>query len=71
MLAYPYGEDCAVTGGYVYRGTALPELRGRYLYGDFCSGVNRWQTVVLADTRLFSAASLRMTAVNWSRSITP
>ena len=28
--------NCAITGGYVYRGTTLP-LEGRYLYGDFCT----------------------------------
>lgn len=32
------GEECAVTGGYVYRGAAMPELAGRFIYGDFCSG---------------------------------
>ncbi len=29
---------CAVVGGLVYRGSAIPALQGQYLYGDFCSG---------------------------------
>ncbi len=29
---------CAVTGGYVYRGAAIPALRGWYVYGDYCGG---------------------------------
>lgn len=32
------GQPCSVIGGYVYRGSAIPWLRGVYLYGDFCSG---------------------------------
>jgi glucose/arabinose dehydrogenase len=30
--------DCAVIGGYVYRGEAVPALAGKYVFGDYCSG---------------------------------
>ncbi|HET7038729.1 MAG TPA: PQQ-dependent sugar dehydrogenase, partial [Gemmatimonadales bacterium] len=36
VIDYGHDEGCAVTGGYVYRGTALPILYGRYLYSDYC-----------------------------------
>jgi glucose/arabinose dehydrogenase len=39
VAVYTHDDGCSVTGGYVYQGTALPRLQGRYLYGDFCSGV--------------------------------
>ena len=37
---FEYGHDrgCSVTGGYVYRGAALPAEQGRYVFGDYCSG---------------------------------
>ena len=39
VAQYTHDDGCSVTGGYVYQGTGLARLRGRYLYGDFCSGV--------------------------------
>jgi glucose/arabinose dehydrogenase len=38
IVQYPHGAECSVTGGYVYRGAALPEWQGIYFYGDYCSG---------------------------------
>jgi glucose/arabinose dehydrogenase len=33
------GGSCSVTGGYVYRGRTVAAARGRYFYGDYCSGI--------------------------------
>lgn len=41
VAEYTRNDGCSVTGGHVYRGQALPEWQGVYLYGDFCSG-NIW-----------------------------
>jgi len=51
-----YGRDtgCSITGGYVYRGSALPELVGSYLYGDYCSNrvfSFRWTGGAIEDLR--------------------
>jgi glucose/arabinose dehydrogenase len=37
VAQYPHSEGCSITGGYVYRG-ANEALRGRYIYGDYCTG---------------------------------
>jgi len=38
VAQYSHSQGCSVTGGYVYRGSNAA-LRGRYIYGDYCSGI--------------------------------
>ena len=55
---YNHSQGCAVTGGFVYRGSAIPALVGTYLYADYCSGIiwgakrvnGTWTTRVLLSS---------------------
>lgn len=38
LVEYNHDDGCSITGGYVYRGAAIPELVGTYFYGDYCEG---------------------------------
>jgi glucose/arabinose dehydrogenase len=38
VAEYRHNEGCSVIGGFVYRGTTHPTLRGHYVFADFCTG---------------------------------
>ena len=48
VVEYSHSEGCSITGGYVYRGSAMPAWQGVYFYGDYCSG-NVWGLIHTAD----------------------
>jgi len=50
--------DCAIIGGYVYRGSAIKSLSGAYLYGDECTGEIR--ALVRSGGRLTQHADLHL-----------
>jgi glucose/arabinose dehydrogenase len=51
VLEYDHGDGISITGGFVYRGTAIPDLIGKYVFGDLALR----GSPVRADGRLFYA----------------
>lgn len=56
ILEYGHSEGCSVTGGHVYRGSAVPDLVGWYVYADWCGGWIR--ALRYADGRVQDRRSL-------------
>jgi hypothetical protein len=51
VLEYDHNDGISITGGFVYRGGAIPELYGKYIFGDLALKT----APVRADGRLFFA----------------
>jgi glucose/arabinose dehydrogenase len=51
VLEYAHSQGCSVTGGYVYRGSAITGLGGHYFYGDYCAGWIRSFRLENGETR--------------------
>jgi glucose/arabinose dehydrogenase len=48
LYEYSHDDGCSVTGGEVYRGSAIPGLAGWYVFADYCQGTV-WALQVVAD----------------------
>jgi glucose/arabinose dehydrogenase len=65
VYEYPHdGGVCAVTGGYVYRGSEIPDLYGSYVFADFCVG--DIEALRIRDGRVAGERSLRVSVQNLS-----
>jgi len=38
LVTYNHTEGCSITGGYFYRGEAIKDIQGMYVFGDYCQG---------------------------------
>lgn len=60
IFEYDHSTGCSITGGYIYRGQAHPELTGNYFVSDYCSGIiwrlfkdgKRWVNKPILDSDL-------------------
>jgi glucose/arabinose dehydrogenase len=66
IVEYDHDAGRSITGGYVYRGSALPALRAQYVFGDFVSG-RLWRIPhTVAPTRIVSASQAVATGLSIS-----
>jgi glucose/arabinose dehydrogenase len=71
IVEYDHDTGCSITGGFVYRGRAIPALDGVYFYADYCTGLLRsmrwtngrvsdlwdWKPVLDPDSKLATLSS--------------
>ncbi|HEY6194175.1 MAG TPA: PQQ-dependent sugar dehydrogenase [Candidatus Eisenbacteria bacterium] len=61
VIEYGHADGCSVTGGYAYRGKAMPQLAGVYFFSDYCNGwlrSFRWDGAHATDLRQWSVGNL-------------
>jgi len=60
IFEYDHSQGCSITGGYIYRGAAYPEMAGNYFVADYCVGTiwrlfpqaGGWQAGIVLDSDL-------------------
>jgi len=65
LIDYGHNGPCSITGGYVYRGSAIPAIRGHYFYSDYCAGFLRsfrYQNGVAVDQKDWGLTTTKVTS---------
>ena len=71
VFEYSHQEGCSITGGQVYKGDRISELRDAYVYADFCSGRIwglRYNGAIVTEQALLVDSSARISAIETDQS---